>query len=152
MNTTDLAPLSPAAVKILTADETIDIERAFGFLQGCARLVGIPHAEWWQLDYRTGMAFPWCIIDIAAVPGPSGTDHTVLTLRFGDWRYPHDPSRATIAPTRHRALHELRLELEARAHTLRGVWELRERGHSIDLMAATRLPRPRTAKPATEAR
>jgi hypothetical protein len=82
-----LAALAPSVIDILTADEAMAVERAFGFLQHCARLVGIPHAEWWQLDYHTGAASPWRVIDVGAQHDPTGTSHTVITLRFGDWRF-----------------------------------------------------------------
>jgi hypothetical protein len=138
------ALLSPAATEALTDEERSLIWAAMSFLAGNAHSVGIPHAEWWQLHYQHGAAFPWRVIDVAAPEGHNGNDHTVFTLRFGDWRHPDDPGNPRpVTRFRYHVIHELRIELEGRGYTLRGVWELRERGYAADLMASSRLPHPR---------
>ena len=147
MNDEGQALLSSAATEVLTDEERFHIWGAMSFLAGCAQSAGIPHAEWWQLHYQRGAWFPWRVIDVAAPEGPHGTDHTVFTLRFGDWRFPDDPgSPGAVTRHRYRVIHELRIELEGRGHTLRGVWELRERGYAADLMASSRLPHPRDCR------
>ena len=140
-----LSLLSPAATAALTEEEYARILPAMSFLAGCAQIAGVPHTEWWQLHYRHQAAFPWRVIDIAAPEGPSGTGHTVLVfLRLDGLGPTADPKpTAEGSRLRHRTLHQLRLELEDRGCTLRGVWELRERGYAPDLMASSRAPHPR---------
>lgn len=135
------ALLSPAANEVLVDEEQSLIWGAMSFLAGNAQAVGIPHAEWWQLHYRHEAAFPWRVIDLAAPEGPTGTGHTVIVFLRLDGL--HLTAETTDAGRRHRTLHNLRLDLEDRGCTLRGVWELRERGYAADLMASSRLPHPR---------
>jgi len=136
-----LSLLSPAVTAALTGDEYPRILRAMSFLASNAQNAGVPHAEWWQLHYRHEAAFPWRVIDLAAPEGPTGTGHTVIVFLRLDGL--HLTAETTDAGRRHRTLHNLRLELEDRGCTLRGVWELRERGYAADLMASSRLPHPR---------
>jgi hypothetical protein len=146
-----LALLSPAATEVLTDEERSHILGAMSFLAGCAQSAAIPHSEWWQLHYQHGAAFPWRVIDVAAPEGPDRTSHTVFTLRLGDWRFPDDPGNpAAVARNRYHRVVDLRFELEGRGYTLRGVWELRERGYAPDLMASSRLPHPRARRASSD--
>lgn len=112
--------MSKAAIDALPEEELYRVTSAFGFMKACAASAGVPHAQSWRLHYDSERVWAWRVIDRDADSGGSDdTRNVVFTLQHGS------PAG-------------LRVEMEAYGKALRGIKELRDKGFSLDLMAASR--------------
>ncbi|GAA1616184.1 hypothetical protein ACFQY4_18150 [Catellatospora bangladeshensis] len=115
--------VSKAAIDALADMELPMIFHAFALLKASAEEAGVPFAAAWQLDFHTGAAPMWRIVDFGADRDPDGTGNTAVALQA-----------ATVA-----ALH---LELTAYRLAVLGMTQIRHTGCSEHLMAPARRQRP----------
>lgn len=102
-------------------DIPIEVRQAFTFMQASAVRAGVPHADTWSLIFTSVYVWPWRVIDTAT----DAPESSSIVFALGA-----------------QTPREAKLEMQARGLTLRGMWEIAEKGYGPDLIARARAPHP----------